>query len=285
MAATPLNTSQPKPGFERDPDDIGLSRLSPRAVTLISLLVACAPLTVGIFSVLSYVVLPCTLAVTWAFWRLSALSPTRPHLVAYCLFGGALAGWVNYIVCVLLYRHQLGYGSLPLDQLHALGAGFGVAYGAAYLPPLMAQRTWRHLRPSQALSRSLISCGLWGLCAAMGAIVMEDVFWGHAFPHGNDVDWAVQALTAFSALAHTAMLAAGTLASVRRHRWLHRLESGKVRGYTIVDRKRFPTLALEDLPAFSPPLLRRNPPERIIAKGDDSTTYRHEPPEPRFALH
>lgn len=264
---------------------------TPEGLTLLSLLSVTVPITLALSFMFAPVVLPSTVLIAYAFWHFGRRVTKPGAMVAYCFAAGALAGVVNGWSTVIFWALFSG------DQLFAhlgntiglvsfLGAGIGLAYGTAYLLPMLIQTSTRALRRAEAIDRCLIGYGVWGMLVlflGLGATI-------HSHAGGLDSALDLAVFLALGSLAlHASMFGLGVLRSSRRKWWLARVKQGKVPGWLVCEQERFHSAELAGLEVFCRPLFL--PPYsddlQVLARGELAETrdaYRTIPIAPRFLV-
>ncbi len=261
---------------------------TPERLTLVSLLLVTVPVTAGLSFLFAPVVLPTTALVAYAFWHLGRPITQLGPMIVYCFAGGALAGVVNAWLTLLLWGlfgakwlfGDISAGASSVATL--LGAGVGLAYGTAYLLPMLIQISTRSLRRTEAIDRCLAGFGLWGLLVLLVGIRFAQAYLG-------DVDEPVFVVALASAGVHASMFVAGILRWARRRSWLSRVEKGKVPGWLVCEQQRFHAAQLEGLEVFCKPLLERTRQNhlRVLARGQATATseaYRKLPIAPKYLI-
>jgi len=260
---------------------------SVEGVTLTSLLAVTASVTAGVTFFLAPVVVPCTAIVAYGFWRMGRRITQPASMVLYCVGGGAVAGAAN--VCLMLVASSLFPGGeflwrlgVQLLGLALLGAAVGVAYGFAYVLPILTQLSARSLRRPEGVDRCLVRYGLWGVIVLGLGFSLLVVFPG-AEEAMHDV---VFVIAGASFVLHAWMLLIGTLRWARRRAWLARVSRGMVPGWLVCDPQRFDAAELEGLQVFSNPLFTRPPAKRrrVLAWGDGTDAYRSTPLTPKYLV-
>lgn len=252
-------------------------------VALTSLIAVTVSVSAGVAFVIAPVIVPCTALVAYGFWHAGRRITRLRDMLLYCLVGGALTGAVNAWLTLGVWSMFGGGYFLRNIQPDALklagviGAVAGIAYGCAYLLPMLSRLRARALLRSEGVDRSLVSYGIWGVIVLpLGFTLIV----GH--PEAtNDV---LVPILATSFVLHLSMLLLGTVRWARRRAWLARVLKGKVPGWLVCDSQRFHAAELEALQIFSCPLFARPSPNqlRVLAWGDGSDAYRTTPLTPKY---
>jgi len=272
---------------------------TPERVTLVSLLAVTA-------AVMAYVVIPnargldagvglflilSTTLAAYAFWRRGRRVRGLGRTIGYCFAGGALAGigngWLFGCSWALLSGGDvLVYVDAEFCVcLTLLAAAVGVAFGIAYLLPMLTQWSAKSLRPSEGVDRCLLGSGAWGMLV-LGSLLSVAFHEDHVVAvmrHGEC------ALAAGLLGVHALMFLAGVTRSLRRSWWLGRVVRGKVPGWLACERLQFAGADLESLEVFCGPWFARTPASglRVLARRTSSRSdeaYRSSSPVPRFLI-
>src|SRR6187431_467291 len=123
---------------------------SVEGVAMTSLLAVTVAVTASVGSVLAPMVVPSTALVAYGFWRVGRRITRPSRMWLYCLGGGAVAGavngWLAVALWVILDRGEpIGLDVRTLVSAGEFGAVVGVAYGFAYLLPMLTQLSARSL--------------------------------------------------------------------------------------------------------------------------------------------
>lgn len=232
-----------------------------------------------------------TTLVAYAFWRRGRRVNDLRGALSYCLGGGALAGIGAVWLCVVLMTLVTSGEMLSLldpglaGTLTLFAAGLGVAFGMAYLLPILTRLSARDLRPSESIDRCLTGFGCWGTLV-LGTVC---TLWS-PYAKAQSGPEHPMVVVAFATLgAHALMFLVGLTRSARRHWWLARVVQGKVPGWLACERERFVPGELEGLEMFSEPWFRRERAggPRVLAQGTAtraSEVYRECPPVPKFLI-
>lgn len=283
------------PPEARDPGEsawltrLALDRVStPDRITLGSLLVVTLTVTAGVTYIYLPLVLPGTAVVAVAFWHFGRRITRAGALVKYCFTAGPLAGVLNsWISALMMAVFNRGDMAMHMDAntfglMTVLGACVGFAYGAAYLVPMLDQRSARSLRRTEGVDRSLVCCGLWGVFVPLAALSAAQTHLGALGPRDSVL------AAAFAGVGgHLAMFITGTLRFARRRLWLARVRRGKVAGWHVCEPERFHRAELERLERFCQPLFVEAPDTpRVLARSIAAAgeAYRSVPVAPKFLV-
>lgn len=279
------------PPEARDLNDQGSRTWTPEAVTLGSLLLVTLPVTAGFSFMFAPVLLPSTALVAYAFWRLGHLVTKPGAMIAYCFAAGTFAGVLNSWLTLLFWSlfsrggmySRVDAATFSVGTL--LGAAVGLAYGTAYLLPMLVKLSARSLRRTEGVDRCLISFGLWGmlvLCLGLAGA------YAYYHPIENTLE-VVLVVTLASVGIHACMLAFGLIRWARRKSWLARVARGKVPGWLVCEQAQFQQHAIGNLEVFCKPWFGPTDTSglRVLARGSatrSTEAYRTSPPEPRFLV-
>jgi len=264
---------------------------TPMRLTLMSLLLVTLPVTAGFSFMFAPVLLPSTALVAYAFWHLGRRVSQPGAMIAYCFAAGTFAGVLNSWVTLMfwgmffdgnVFRYldpeTFGVGTL-------LGAAVGLAYGTAYLLPMLVQLSARALRRTEAVDRCLMCFGVWGML-----VLSLGLAFAYAYQHPIESTLEVVfVITLASAGAHASMFVFGLIRWARRKSWLARVARGKVPGWRIYEQQRFQRAELERLEVFCSPLRSSEALDgfRVLARSTLSgapDAYRATPLTPKFLV-
>ena len=265
---------------------------TPERVTLVSLLVVTLTVTAGLSYIYFPLILPGTALVAVGFWHFGRRITRAGALVKYCFAAGPVAGilngWISIVMMLLFNRGDMAMNldSSAFGLVTVAGAGLGIAYGAAYLVPMLDQLHARFLRRTEGVDRCLVVCGLWGAFVPLASLSAAQTHLGTLGPSDG-----VLAAAFVGAGLHIAMFTLGTLRWARRRLWLARVVRGKVPGWQVCEQQHFQPEQLEKLERFCQPLFtgRPNGESRVLARGAATAsaageTYRSVPIAPKFLI-
>lgn len=249
---------------------------TPEGLTLSSLLLVTVPVTAGLSFMFAPVVLPTTVLVAYAFWHVGRRITRVGPMVVYCFAAGGLAGALNSWLTLLVWG--LFYGDWFFQRIDGevvslttlLGAGIGLAYGTAYLLPMLIQVSTRSLRRTEAIDRCLISYGSWGVVVLVAGLAVANEYEDAT---GQPIDLVV-AVALASISVHASIFALGVLRWARRRSWLGRVKQGKVPGWLVCEQQRFHRAQLEGLEVFCKPLFGPTHADdfKVLARGTTTAT-------------